>query len=243
MGELLGTLFRTAILDDAAYEDWRERPNLFLRGLILIIAVSLIAGLISFAVSFVAQARPVDLTGIEDGIMESFEMQERFNPAFQDPEMRKMMEQMFDTIVPMVQDIAEIEAPLPRGITGFFKAFGAWLSRALTAIGGFLFYGALVLLFVNLLGGTAKLPEFYGMAALYIIPGLLGLLSPIPCLGALLVFIGMVWSIVVYIKATSVVSGMDGGRSVLAVLAPFFALVLLGVVLSILAVAWFAILF
>lgn len=238
MGNLLSTLFRTVILDDAAYEEWRERPNLFLRGLVLIIVISLVAGLLSFAVNLVNQVQPVDVDRIEEEIRQAFDLQFQWNPVWQDPEIRQMMEDMIDVIVPMVTDLARIEAPLPQGIVGFFNATTGWLSRALTAIGGFLFYGALVLIFVNLLGGSAKLGDFYGTAALYVIPGLLTLLSPIPCLGALLWFIGAIWSIVVYIKATAVATGMEGGRAVLAVLAPFFALILLGVIVSMAVFLW-----
>jgi hypothetical protein len=132
---------------------------------------------------------------------------------------------------------------LPRGLVGFFNSFGSWLSRALTAIGGWLFYGVLVLLFVNLLGGSAKLPEFLGTVALYIVPGLLVLFQPIPCIGWLLALVGTIWSIVVYMKATSVASGLDTGRTILAVLAPIFALFVLGMVLVALVVLWFVIIF
>lgn len=243
MGNLLSTLLRTAILDDAAYREWRERPNLFLRGIVLIIVVSLVAGLISFAINLVSRVQPVDVNEIVDGMNRWYDMQFQWFPTPPDPEFQKAWEGMMDVMVPMITDLSEIQAPLPRGVTGFFNAFGTWLSRALTAIGGWLFYGALVLIFVNLLGGSAKLPEFLGTVALYVIPGLLGLLSPIPCLGALLVFIAMIWSVVVYIKATSVVTNLDAGRAILAVVAPFFALMLLGVLLGALTVIWFAILF
>jgi hypothetical protein len=238
MGNLLSTLFRTVILDDAAFAEWRERPNLFLRGLVLILVVSLVAGLVSFAITLVNQVQPVDVDKIEEQIMESFDLQFQWNPAWQDPEIRGVMEDMIDVMVPMVGDLVQIKAPLPQGIIGFFNAISGWFGRALTAIGGFLFYGALVLIFVNLLGGSAKLADFYGTAALYVIPGLLTLLSPIPCLGALLWFIGAIWSIVVYIKATSVATGMDGGRAVLAVVAPFFALILLGIIMSMAVFLW-----
>jgi hypothetical protein len=78
---------------------------------------------------------------------------------------------------------------------------------------------------------------------LYVIPGLLGLLGPVPCLGGVLGLIGLVWSIVVYIKATSVAAGLDTGKAVLAVFAPFIVLLLLGILLAILAIAWLAIVF
>jgi hypothetical protein len=136
-----------------------------------------------------------------------------------------------------------VRSTIPRGITGFFQTLGEWLTRAFAAMAGWLFYGALVLIFVNLLGGTAKLPDFYGMVALYAVPGLLALLQPIPCVGGLLVLIGAIWSIVVYIKATSVSTGLDGGRAIIAVVAPFLAITLLVILLSMVAFLWLIIIF
>jgi hypothetical protein len=240
MKAMLGTLMRTAILDDAAYQEWRERPNLFLRGIILIAIVTLVAGLITFAVNLVTNVRPIDVVGIEEAIEQSMEMQYRFNPGFQDPEIRAMIEGTMGVVTDMLADIFTIESPLPRPVSGFFQSFGSYLSRVLAALGGWMLYGALVLVVVNLLGGSAKLPDFLGMVSLYSIPGLLGLLGPIPCLGALLVLAGTIWSIVVYVKAVSAASDLDTGKSVLAVFAPFIVLFLLALVLGSIMVVWIA---
>ena len=245
MTNLLSTLLRTAILDDAAYQEWRERPNLFLRGIVLILLVTLLAGFLSFGVNLFQRVTAPDPAEIERAMRQGFEQSFRYNPAWQDmdPDSRRMVERTMDTIVPMVVDIASVEAPLPRGITGFLEAMGGWLTRALTAIGGWLLYGALVLIAVNLLGGSARLPEFLGMVALYSIPALLGLLRPVPCLGGLLAFVGMVWSIVVYIKAVSVASGLDAGRAIVAVIAPLVILSLLAFGLALLWISWLVIVF
>jgi hypothetical protein len=243
MSGLVNTLFRTVILDDTAFQDWRERPNLFLRGIVLIIVVSLVAGLISFAVDLVGNVRPVNMDEIEDSVRESFEQQFRWNPGWQDPEVREMMEEMIAVIIPMVKELVQIQAPLPHGLAGLFESVGGWLSRAVSAIGGWLFYGALVLIVVNLLGGSAKLPDFLGTVSLYVMPGLLGLLGPIPCLGGIAGLIGAVWSIVVYVKAVSVATDLDIGKSILAVFAPFVVLLLLGILLAVLAAIWIAIIF
>jgi hypothetical protein len=239
MGSLLNTLWKTVILDDAAYQDWRERPNLFLRGIVLIVVVSLVAGLLSFAFNLYNKVRPVDVGQITAGMTEW----QQWMPVPLDPEFQEAWDSMVDILVPMITDLSQVEAPLPRGLVGFFNSLGSWLSRALTAIGGWLFYGVLVLLFVNLLGGSAKLPEFLGTVALYIVPGLLVLFQPIPCIGALLAFVGTIWSIVVYMKATSVASGLDTGRTILAVFAPLLALILLGFLVTGLVVLWFVIIF
>jgi hypothetical protein len=243
MSSLLNTLARTLILDDAAYREWRDRPNVFLRGIVLILVVSLVAGLVGFGVSLVGRMQPADPLEIRERIRESFEMQEQFNPAFRDPEAQRMMQEMADSLVPMIEDIAAIRSPLPLGVSSFFASLGTWLSSAVAALAGWLFYGALVLIVVNLLGGGAELREFYGTVAVYAIPGLLGLLGPIPCLGGVLVFLGTVWGIVMYVKATSVATGLDIGRSIVAVLAPLVVLVLLVLLLAVLLVLWLVIIF
>jgi hypothetical protein len=242
MSSLIRTLWRTVILDDDAYRKWHERPNLFLRGIVLILIITLLAGLISFAVNLWNQVSPFDPQEIRDQIRQSMDLQYRFNPVYEDPEAREMVEESIDAVISMVTDIMGIRSPLPRGFGGFFTALGNWLTRATGAIGGWLFYGALVLLCVNLLGGGATLREFYGMVALYAVPGLLAILQPVPCVGPLLALVGTIWSIVVYIKATSVISGLDGGRATVAVLAPAIVLVLAGLLLAFLAVLWLIIL-
>ena len=189
------------------------------------------------------KAKPVDVAAIEKGMNDWLEIQSQFSPSVQDPETRRTMEQTMDVVLRMVTDLAQLDAPLPRGISGLFSAFGSWLSRALTALAGWLFYGALVLVLANLLGGSARLPEFLGMVSLYSIPGLLAFFSPIPYLGGVLAFIGTIWSIVVYIKATSVVADLDGGRATVAVLAPLVALIVLALLALIAWILWLVIVF
>lgn len=245
MSAMFRTLLRTLILDDAAYKDWHERPNLFARGIALIAIISLVAGLITFAVDIVNRVKPVDAAKIEQEIRKGFDLQNQWNPALKNvpPEVREMMDKQLEIIIPMVADIANIGSPLPKGISGFSAALGAYLSRVLAALGGWMLYGALVLVAVNLLGGSAKLPDFLGMTSLYVIPGLLGLLSPIPCLGGILALVGTIWSIVVYVKAVSVTSGLNTIKSVLAMFAPFIVFLLLSILLTVLLVLWLAIVF
>jgi hypothetical protein len=243
MSSLIQTLWRSVILDDDAYREWRERPNLFLRGIVLILIITFIAELVPFAVNLWNQVSVPDPQGIREQIRESMEWQYWFNPAYEDPKVREIVEGSIDGMVAMITDIMDIRPALPRGVGGTLTALGNWLTRAAGAIGGWLFYGALVLLCVKLLGGTATLRGFYGTAALYVVPGLLAILEPVPCVGPLLALVGTVWSIVVYIKATMAASDLDGGRATVAVLAPAVVLGLAGLFLGLLAVLWLAILF
>jgi hypothetical protein len=245
MSAMFNTLLRTLILDDGAFQEWRERPNLFLRGIALILVITLVAGFIVFAVDMVNSVRPVGMAEIEKEIRQGFEMQERFNPGYRDapPVVRAMIDDMMDVIVSMVTEIVNADTFLPRGIGGFLGAVGRYVSAALASLGGWIFYGALVLIVVNWLGGSAKLPDFLGMVSLYVIPGLLGLLRPVPCLGALLALFGLIWGIMVYVKAISVASDLDLGRSVLAFFTPLIVFMLLSIVLVTLMVIWMVIVF
>jgi len=236
MSAMLKTLFRTVILDEDAFQEWHERPNLFLRGIVLIAIITLVAGLVSFSVDLANRIKPVEMADIREQIEEVMGQQSRWNPFFRDmdPEARQIMDQVLDTVIPMVTELSQVETPLPKSISGLFQSVGSYLSRVLAALGGWLFYGALALVAANLLGGTAKLPNFLGMIALYAIPGLLSLLRPIPCVGGLLALVGTIWSIVVYVKAVSFSTKLDTGRSILAVFAPFIILLLLGILVAIL---------
>ena len=245
MGSLLNTLWRSAILDEAAIMEWRERPNVFLRGIVLIILVTLIAEIAVFGVNLVNQVQPIDLTAMEESMDSWYDNQLQWMPEME-PEAEKAwetMQDMMDVMVPMIRDISRVDTPLPRGITGVLTAVGSWLSRSVAAIGGWLFYGALVLIMVRLLGGSVKLPVFLGSVALYIIPGLLALFQPIPCIGPLLAFVGLVWSVIVYVKATSVVSSLETGHAIIAVVAPFLILLLLGSLVFGIMVVWLAVIF
>jgi hypothetical protein len=245
MSATFNTLLRTLILDDGAFQEWRERPNLFLRGITLILVITLVAGFIVFAVDMFNSVRPVRAAEIEKQIREGFDWQFRLNPAWQDmpPVVRAMMDDMIEVVTSMVTEIVSVDTFLPRGVSGFLGAVGRYVTAALASLGGWIFYGALVLVVVNLLGGSARLPDFLGMVSLYVIPGLLGLLRPVPCLGALLAFLGLIWGIVVYVKAISVASDLDLGRSVLAFFTPLIVFVLLGIVLLTLMVVWMVIVF
>jgi hypothetical protein len=103
MSAMFNTLLRTLILDDGAFQEWRERPNLFLRGITLILVITLVAGFIVFAVDMVNSVRPIRMAEIEKQIRQGFEMQERFNPGLRDmpPPVRAMMDEMMDVITSM----------------------------------------------------------------------------------------------------------------------------------------------
>lgn len=267
MGSLINTLFRTILLDDSAFREWRERPNLFPRGILLILIISLLTSVVAFTTNLVNLTKPVDkvIGEVEEGfgmareVMENMMSGEFFWAT--DPEFQKGMAAAMDAYdeamqvnQKMVLEIMQVRSPLPRGIGGFLQAVGMWLSAALASIAGWMVYGVMVLIAVNLLGGGAKLPDFLGMVSLYVVPTLLGLLgalagalTSIPYLGWLMGILAFlfglaswVWAIVVYVKAVSVVSNLDGGRAVVAVCAPPVVLFVLAMVVAVGWAAWIA---
>ena len=85
------------------------------------------------------------------------------------------------------------------------------------------------------------MPVFLGSVAVYVVPGLLAILQPITCIGFLLALIGTIWSVMVYVKATSVVTGLDAGRSIVAVVAPIVVITTLSILIFGLIAVWLAI--
>jgi hypothetical protein len=52
------------------------------------------------------------------------------------------------------------------------------------------------------------------------VPNLLGIFSPIPCVGPFIAFIGWLWGVAVYVKAVQVSQRLDTGKAILAALLP-----------------------
>jgi hypothetical protein len=139
------------------------------------------------------------------------------------------------------QTVAGLDPRLPGWLAAFLSALGEWINWPLAWLAGWLVYGLGVLVVARLLGSTGTLPRFYAATAYAWTPLLLTALSPIPCLGALAILVGVVWMAVMYVHAVYTVSGLEMVQVILAVLLPgavalLFTLLVGGVLLiSILA--------
>jgi len=105
-----------------------------------------------------------------------------------------------------------------------------------------------VMLAAKLLGGTGRLQEFLGTAALSSVPYLLLILSWVPCLGSVLGLVAWVWGILIWVAATAVAHGwtapvtapegevtryqVSWGKAILAVILPVLALFVLAFVIA-----------
>lgn len=229
-----------------------ERPDAFMRGLLVVVAVALIVGLPALVSGIVA--------GFQPPAVEPAEAQLNVTGAFDmmRPWLRSsgLPDAMLDQIVDMAQgntmlagqiaaEIQQLPTALPRPVAEAFKSIGAWLSRpfagspfplAVASLATWLGYGIFVMLFAKLLGGRGTLHGFFGATGFYAAPHVLSLFLPVPVLGAILSFVGFVWGVVIYSVATAVSHRLSAGRALVAVFAPLIAILAL-VALFILAVS------
>lgn len=225
MSALLTTLRDIALLRTPAYEQFRDRPDAMKRGVLILLVCFLIAGSLASAIGFVVSVRPVnqeDADQFRDEFQRNMEQWQQLMPQ-QDPAMQMFMQQFLDNFESGFRigaAVDSLDTPLPRGLARGFQALGGWLSSALGQMGAWLAYAIWVLLFAKLLGGNGGVDRFLGLTALFAIPNLLGIFSPIPCAGPFIAFIGWVWGVAVYVKAVQVSQRLDTGKALLAAILP-----------------------
>jgi len=219
----------------------RDRPDIFRRGLLILVAVSLVAGLVSSAIELVSelQAPPPEEAGRQ--AREGFErsMEQAQTMLDMPPQVGRQIEEYLETGLGIGLAIAELPVRIPQPAGHILKAVGHFVSTPFDWLGSWMFYTLLVAIAAHLMGGRASLQQMLGLTAFYAIPHLLDIVPPllglIPVAGrALQVFTSVVvgvgawvWSLLIYIAATTVASEFDWARGVLAVLAPVLLLIVL----------------
>jgi hypothetical protein len=211
------------------------------QGVLILLAIFLIAGSLQFVFNLVDNLRPFTAeraAEFQSDFMEGFEIWRQFLP--QDDEFnQQFMDQFlqnFEMGLNMGVEIDAISTPLPRGIARFFQSLGTWVTNTFAHLGSWLAYAIWVLLFSKLLGGNGGVDRFLGLTALYAVPNLLGFFSPIPFVGGLIALVGTIWGWAVYVRAVQVSQRFDVGKAILATLLPILLLVLVSAVLALLAV-------
>lgn len=245
MSELLSTVRGAITLDIPTLVRFRSTEDVFRRGLIILVLVGLVLGAVQFAVAFVGSFIGPSPEAQLMQMRQVFGQMRQFMP----PEATEAFEQFlsnFEVGIQIGLDIEALPTPLPKVVGSLFAALGAWVSRPLAMLGGFLAYGIWVMLAAKLLGGSGRLQEFLGTAALSSVPYLLLVLEWVPCLGSVLSLVAWVWSIVIWVAAAAVAHGwatpvvsaegdverydVNWGRAILAVILPVLALVALVVI-------------
>jgi hypothetical protein len=225
MNALLSTLRDIVLLRTPAYEQFRDRQDAMKRGVLILLACFLLAGSIVFVMDFVDSVRPVSLEDADqfrEEFLRNMEMWQQFAPP-QDAFMQQFMDEFlnnFESGFRIGVAIDSLDTPLPRGLARWFAALGTWVTGALGHLGGWLAYAVWVLLFAKLLGGNGGVDRFLGLTALFAVPNLLSIFSPIPCVGPFIALIGSLWGVAVYVKAVQVSQRLDTGKAILAAILP-----------------------
>jgi len=253
MSEMLSTMRGAITLDIPTLVRFRDGGDVFRRGVIILVLVGLVVGAVDFAVGFIGSffAPSADAQMVEFG--QSLDQMLQFMP----PEAAEFFEEQvlvnIQAGIEIGREITALPTPLPKVVGNFFEALGLLVSRPLAMLGGFLAYGIWVMLAAKLLGGSGRLQEFLGTAALAAVPSLLLVLERVPCLGGVLGLVAWVWGAIIWMAATAVAHGwavpvtgaagevtryqVSWGKAILAVILPALAVAVLALIgVSILAV-------
>jgi hypothetical protein len=260
MSELLSTVRGAITLDIPTLVRFRDTEDVFRRGIIILILVGLVLGAVEFAVGFIggvfAPSAEAQLTEVRQNINQILQ----FMPSEAAEAFEEQFLDILEGAIEIGQDIAALPTPLPKVVGNFFTALGAWVSKPLAMLGGFLAYGIWVMLAAKLLGGSGRVQEFLGTAALSSAPYLLLILGWVPCLGSVLGLVAWVWSTVIWVAAAAVAHGwaapvataegvveryeVNWGKAILAVILPALVVAVLviigatGLVAIIAAATW-----
>jgi hypothetical protein len=228
------------LLRGAAFARIVARPDAFLRGLLVILAVALVAGLPTLVIDLVRGFEP-------PATIEPSELRPSVDLV---PWLRTMgvpdaiAQQMVDgmdenallgaTIASQVQGLP---TTLPRPLAQGMASIGRWLSQPFApspiplvaaSLATWLGYGIWVMLAAKLLGGRGTLAGFFGATGFFAAPHILSIFGRVPVAGGILAAVGVLWGLVIYVLATAVSHRLSAGRAVVAVFAPLIVLLLLG---------------
>jgi hypothetical protein len=224
------SILRSVItLDEQTYRDFLTSKDAMKRGFLIFLACFFIASLPIFGQRLISVYRgfqPEVAVGIQEQFMTVFNMMQL--PEGFDEEFLRQFQQNFQVGMDIGQQIDALPMPLPRAISAFLQALGAWISATIAPIGPWLGYGILVLLFAKLAGGRGILNHFFGLTALYAVPNLLGIFNFIPFVGPALSLLGLIWGVVVYVRAVQISQEFTAGKAMLITLLPVLIVLLLG---------------
>jgi len=249
--EFLGMLRGALTFNTDFFRRFHARHDVFLRGVVVVALVALIAALPLFGINLV--------NGLSTRGGQANEFTQQYQQALQrmmpfmqgvPPEALASMNQGFEVVSEIAARIEALPTPIPRPIGRGLEALGHWLSKpfagarfplAVAGFGTWLGYGVLVMLFARLLGGRGDMAGFFGTTSLYAVPHLLNVLSPVPYLGSLIGFVAFAWGAAIYVKATAVSHDITLERAVLAALLPLLVALTILIVLGIGLIVFIAI--
>lgn len=171
----------------------------------LVVVAGLLAGVIPFVVNWVSSAQA-------GGVLPLVQLA------------RAAQAQDLVPLAPLwsaLQDLGGLQpAVFPVWLAAFLAALGEWINQPLNWLTWWIAYGAAVLLTAKVWGAPTTLQRFYALTGYAAVPLVLTGLGPIPFLGPVVSFVAVVWTLTVYGRAVSAVTGLSFGRTVLAILLP-----------------------
>lgn len=229
---------------DDVFAHMRDAPDGFQKALVLIVAVSLLVGLIASGVGLIRElTQPpfeVVFQEIEKGFEQGLASAEQFGAEIP-PEVRAQIQSSIReglNIGRRVAEVVEETTPLPGPVSSLFEALGGWASAAFSWLGTWMFYGLIVLVIARLMGGTATIQEMLSATSLSVVPHVLDAFGPllgvIPCVGGLaagaLGLVTFVWGLAIYVKGTATANRFSTGKALVAVLLPIILVLLIGLI-------------
>jgi hypothetical protein len=127
-----------------------------------------------------------------------------------------------------LQAVAGLEpAFFPRWFAALLSTVGEWVNWPLRWLTWWLVYGAATLLAAKVWSAPTTLQRFFALTSYASVPMILSGLGPIPCLGALAQIGAVAWMLAVYGASVRAVTGLDWGRTAIAIILPAAILSLL----------------
>ena len=216
MKEILSTIQGVIRLEATPFERMRDDPAGIRKGVLLIVAISLLVSLPGLVGDLTRGSGPFEVAEFEQQFRASIEPGAQFWPE----EFRQQFFDNLDAGVRMGAEIAALPTRLPGSLTNVLQALGNFLSHPFSWLGRWLTYLLWVMIFAKLLGGNGGIRQMMAATSLFVLPAVLGFFGFIPILGALLSLIGFVWGAVIYTKGIAVANGLSTSRAALAVVLP-----------------------
>jgi hypothetical protein len=224
LGNLWRLCWRALFLQEDAYEEMRDTPGPFGRGLLFIILLGAIVAAVGVVGATLEWATTPNMAQLGQAVMQSW-MQ---GPWVQEmpPEALSYVQQIFDTTFNVIKNFT------PNPVMGLINI----VLNPLGLVIAWLVYGLLAHLFARLLGGQGSLEQTYGCTALAVSPVALNVFKVLPYvqIGGL-----ALWGTVCNYLAIKSAHQLSPARAFWATVLPFVVLFLLFIIVVLLGVLAF----
>ncbi len=193
------------------------------QGMGLIVAAALVAGLLPSLLAWTMAAR----VGTATPLAQLTQLAETgANPQLQGV-----------GIAPVLAETAALIAGLepayfPGWLAAGITALGGWINWPLGWLNIWIVYGLGALLLAKLLGAKTTLQQFYTLTSFAFLPLVLTALGFVPCLGAIVNVIALLWAAAIYVVAVRAATGLSTGLAFLCALLPGAVVAMLSAALA-----------